>query len=44
VEKAGSFLQGALPEGEHARIRCRDGTAPLLEDYENTSFARFSTL
>jgi hypothetical protein len=44
VEKAGSFLRAALPEGDHDGIRARDGSCPMLDDYENTSFARFSTL
>lgn len=44
VEKAGSFLQATLPEGDQPLIRTQDGAAPLFDDYENTSFARLSTL
>ena len=43
VEKAGHWLERALPDGLDS-ITCLDGACPLVEDYKNTSFARFSTL
>ena len=39
VEKAGSFLQATLPEGDQPLIRTQDGAAPLFDDYENTNLA-----